>query len=116
MTGRRPPSPSEVSAGEAMRLAALEAKLRAMGRSRRLRPGLYRVDLGAIVSKYVGETERRLAPLFCAVSQAGAVLLLDEADALLGRRGDVRDAHDRYADLEWRLRPPRPVAKPAAAA
>lgn len=61
---------------------------------------LYRVDLAAVVSKYLGETEKQLDALFAAAEQAGAVLLIDEADALFGRRSDVQDAHDRYANLE----------------
>jgi hypothetical protein len=51
-----------------------------------------------VVSAYVGETERNLARVFARAEERGAVLLLDEADALFGERTDVRDAHDRYAD------------------
>ncbi len=61
---------------------------------------LYRIDLSATVSKYIGETEKNLRRLFDAAEGSGAVLLFDEADALFGKRGDVRDAHDRYANLE----------------
>ena len=61
---------------------------------------LFRVDLAAVVDKYIGETEKNLARVFDAAEQAGAVLLFDEADALFGKRGEVRDAHDRYANLE----------------
>ena len=61
---------------------------------------LYRVDLSQVVSKYIGETEKNLRRLFDAAEQAGAVLFFDEADALFGTRTDVKDAHDRYANLE----------------
>ena len=61
---------------------------------------LYRVDLGRIMSKYVGETERNLNALLDALHGTRAVLQIDEADGLLGKRGDVNDARDRYANLE----------------
>jgi SpoVK/Ycf46/Vps4 family AAA+-type ATPase len=61
---------------------------------------LYRIDLAATVSKYIGETEKNLRRLFDAAEASGAVLLFDEADALFGKRGEVREAHDRYANLE----------------
>jgi SpoVK/Ycf46/Vps4 family AAA+-type ATPase len=61
---------------------------------------LMRVDLSAVVSKYIGETEKNLASVFAAAEQANAVLLLDEADALFGKRTDVKDSHDRYANME----------------
>lgn len=61
---------------------------------------LYRVDLSQTVSKYVGETEKNLKAIFDRAERAGAVLVFDEADALFGRRSEVRDAHDRYANLE----------------
>ncbi|MDN5794384.1 MAG: ATP-binding protein [Intrasporangium sp.] len=61
---------------------------------------LYRVDLSAVVSKYIGETEKNLRRLFDAADDAAAVLLFDEADALFGRRTEVRDSHDRYANVE----------------
>jgi SpoVK/Ycf46/Vps4 family AAA+-type ATPase len=53
-----------------------------------------------VVSKYIGETEKNLATAFGEAERAGAVLLFDEADALFGKRTEVRDAHDRYANLE----------------
>ena len=59
-----------------------------------------RVDLDRVVSKYIGETEKNLRRLFAAAEKSGAVLLIDEADALLGKRTEVGDAHDRYANLE----------------
>ncbi|WP_422003440.1 ATP-binding protein [Reyranella sp.] len=61
---------------------------------------LYRVDLATLVSKYIGETEKNLKRLFDAAEASGAVLLFDEADALFGKRSDVKDSHDRYANIE----------------
>jgi vesicle-fusing ATPase len=61
---------------------------------------LYRIDLAATVSKYIGETEKNLRRVFDAAEASGAVLLFDEADALFGKRGEVKDGHDRYANLE----------------
>jgi hypothetical protein len=65
-----------------------------------LRLDLYRVDLSGVVSKYIGETEKNLARVFDAADAGGAVLLFDEADALFGKRTEVRDSHDRYANIE----------------
>jgi len=65
-----------------------------------LKRDLYRVDLNKIVSKYIGETEKNLNRLFDAAESAGAVLFFDEAEALFGKRSEVKDAHDRYANLE----------------
>ena len=61
---------------------------------------LYRVDLAGVVSKYIGETEKNLRELFEACERAPVLLLFDEADALFGKRTQVRDAHDRYANIE----------------
>lgn len=61
---------------------------------------LFRVDLSRVVSKYIGETEKNLAVAFRQAERSGAMLLFDEADALFGKRTEVRDAHDRYANLE----------------
>ncbi|TDH62188.1 ATP-binding protein [Dankookia rubra] len=61
---------------------------------------LYRIDLSAVVSKYIGETEKNLRRLFDAAERGGAVLLFDEADALFGKRTEVKDSHDRYANIE----------------
>ncbi len=61
---------------------------------------LYRIDLSAVVSKYIGETEKNLKRVFDAAEEGGVMLLFDEADALFGKRGDVRDSHDRYANIE----------------
>jgi SpoVK/Ycf46/Vps4 family AAA+-type ATPase len=61
---------------------------------------VYRIDLSAVVSKYIGETEKNLERIFRAADQGDAVLLFDEADAIFGKRSEVRDAHDRYANVE----------------
>jgi hypothetical protein len=61
---------------------------------------LYRIDLAAVVSKYIGETEKNLDKIFTAAEQANAILFFDEADALFGKRSEVKDSHDRYANLE----------------
>lgn len=61
---------------------------------------LYVVDLATVVDKYVGETEKNLERIFTAASGVNAVLLFDEADAVFGKRSEVRDAHDRYANIE----------------
>ncbi|MBV9579797.1 MAG: ATP-binding protein [Chloroflexi bacterium] len=61
---------------------------------------LYRIDLSAVVSKYIGETEKNLERIFRAADQGDAVLLFDEADAIFGKRSEVRDARDRYANVE----------------
>jgi len=61
---------------------------------------LYRIDLSGVVSKYIGETEKNLRSLFDAAEDGGAILLFDEADALFGKRSEVRDSHDRYANIE----------------
>ena len=61
---------------------------------------LLRIDLGAILSSAVGETEKNLRQLFHIANEAGSILLFDEADALFGKRSEIRDAHDRYANIE----------------
>ena len=61
---------------------------------------LYRIDLAAVVSKYIGETEKNLRRVFDAAEGSGAILLFDEADALFGKRSEVKDSHDRYANIE----------------
>ena len=61
---------------------------------------LHRVDLSAVIDKYIGETEKHLRKIFDAADAGGAVLLFDEADALFGKRSEVRDSHDRYANIE----------------
>jgi SpoVK/Ycf46/Vps4 family AAA+-type ATPase len=61
---------------------------------------LYTIDLSTVVDKYVGETEKNLERIFTEADQVNGVLLFDEADALFGKRSEVRDAHDRYANIE----------------
>ncbi|MBD2245318.1 ATP-binding protein [Nostoc sp. FACHB-888] len=61
---------------------------------------LYRIDLSSVISKYIGETEKNLRSCFDAAEEGGAILLFDEADALFGKRSDVKDSHDRYANVE----------------
>src|SRR5205085_848713 len=61
---------------------------------------LYRIDLSGVVSKYIGETEKNLDRIFTAAENANAILFFDEADALFGKRSEVRDSHDRYANIE----------------
>ena len=61
---------------------------------------LYRIDLSGVVSKYIGETEKNLDRIFAAASAHNAVLFFDEADAMFGKRSEVKDAHDRYANIE----------------
>ncbi|MBE9514415.1 MAG: ATP-binding protein, partial [Chloroflexi bacterium] len=65
-----------------------------------LRLDLYHIDLSQVVSKYIGETEKNLRRVFDAAEEGGAILLFDEADALFGKRGEVKDSHDRYANIE----------------
>lgn len=65
-----------------------------------LRLDLYRIDLSSVVSKYIGETEKNLRRVFDAAESGGAILLFDEADALFGKRSEVKDSHDRYANIE----------------
>ncbi len=61
---------------------------------------LYKIDLSMVISKYIGETEKNLERVFTAASDADAILFFDEADALFGKRSEVRDSHDRYANVE----------------
>ena len=61
---------------------------------------LYRIDLSSVVSKYIGETEKNLRRLFDTAEDSGVVLFFDEADALFGKRSEVKDSHDRYANIE----------------
>ena len=68
--------------------------------ARELRLDLYRIDLASVVSKYIGETEKNLRRVFDAAEAGGAILLFDEADALFGKRSEVKDSHDRYANIE----------------
>ncbi|MEM9543285.1 MAG: ATP-binding protein [Cyanobacteria bacterium P01_E01_bin.42] len=68
--------------------------------ARELAVDLYRIDLSRVVSKYIGETEKNLRRIFDAAETGGAILLFDEADALFGKRSEVKDSRDRYANLE----------------
>jgi len=68
--------------------------------ARELELDLYKIDLSGVVSKYIGETEKNLERLFSAATDANAILFFDEADALFGKRSEVHDAHDRYANIE----------------
>lgn len=65
-----------------------------------LKLNLYRIDLSQVVSKYIGETEKNLRKLFDAAEDGGTILFFDEADALFGKRSEVKDSHDRYANIE----------------
>ncbi len=68
--------------------------------AKELQLDLYRIDLSQVVNKYIGETEKNLKKVFDAAEAGGAVLLFDEADALFGKRSEVKDSHDRYANIE----------------
>ena len=68
--------------------------------AKKLNLDLYRIDLSAVVSKYIGETEKNLRRIFDAAETGGGILLFDEADALFGKRTDVKDSHDRHANVE----------------
>jgi hypothetical protein len=72
----------------------------AEGLAAAIKKDLFKIDLTAVVSKYIGETEQKLEQIFLAGEATQAVLFFDEADSLLGKRSDVKDAHDRYANLE----------------
>jgi len=74
--------------------------LAALAIARELDVQVLRIDLSRVVSKYIGETEKNLAAVFAEAERSGVVLLFDEADALFGKRSDVRDSHDRYANVE----------------
>jgi ATPase family associated with various cellular activities (AAA) len=76
------------------RLVAAQALAHPLGKD------LYRIDLSAVVSKYIGETEKNLGRVFNTTKNSQAVLFFDEADALFGKRTDVKDSHDRYANIE----------------
>ncbi len=112
------PKPVRLTAQDMARVRTLAAILRAGSSSKPLVLGgrgagtaaravarelgldLYRVDLSTVVSKYIGETEKNLARLFTEAGANAAVLLLDEADALFGTRTCIKDAHDRYSNVE----------------
>ena len=65
-----------------------------------LRLGLYRVNMTQVVSKYIGETEKNLSRVFLEAADGSAILFFDEADALFGKRSEIKDSHDRYANIE----------------
>jgi SpoVK/Ycf46/Vps4 family AAA+-type ATPase len=97
--GVKPPTKPGVKAlfvGEkgARRTLAAEVLARDLGQD------LYRIDTTSVLGKYVGETENNLRRVFATAEPTTAVLLFDEADALFGKRSEVKDAHDRYASLE----------------
>ena len=68
--------------------------------ARELGVDLYKIDLSTVISKYIGETEKNLSRIFAEAATSNAVLFFDEADALFGKRSEVRDSHDRYANIE----------------
>lgn len=68
--------------------------------ARELGLDIYKIDLSGVVSKYIGETEKNLERIFQAAESSNAILFFDEADALFGKRSEVKDAHDRYANIE----------------
>ena len=72
----------------------------AVGIAQRLNIRILRIDLSRVVSKYIGETEKNIDRIFLDASRSGAAILIDEAEALLGKRSEVKDAHDRYANIE----------------
>jgi hypothetical protein len=94
--GRRGLGVSALFAGDSGTGKTMAAEVLA----RELALDLYRIDLSAVVSKYIGETEKNLKQVFDAAEEGGVLLLFDEADALFGKRSEVRDSHDRYANIE----------------
>ncbi|MGA2249198.1 ATP-binding protein [Terracidiphilus sp.] len=94
--GRRGLGASALFAGESGTGKTLAAEVLAHD----LGLDLYRIDLSAVVSKYIGETEKNLRQVFDAAEEGGVLLLFDEADALFGKRSDVKDSRDRYANME----------------
>ena len=94
--GRRGLGVSALFAGESGTGKTLAAEVLA----HELGLDLYRIDLSAVVSKYIGETEKNLSQVFDAAEDGGVLLLFDEADALFGKRSEVKDSHDRYANIE----------------
>jgi SpoVK/Ycf46/Vps4 family AAA+-type ATPase len=74
--------------------------LAAVAIARELGTNLLRIDLASVVSKYIGETEKHIDAVFKDAEQSGGVLLIEEADALFGKRSQVKDSHDRYANIE----------------
>lgn len=99
--GATPPGTIALFLGQdrAQKSAAVEAL------AHELRLPLYRVDLGQLTSKYINATEMHLAPLSNTAERGGAILFFDEADALFGKRTEVKDSHDRYANDRVNLTP-----------
>ena len=92
---------------KALLLSGTNAAVAAEAIASELRLDLFRVDLSAVVSKFIGETEKTLARVFAEAGARGAISFLDEADALFGKRTNVRDAHNRFFESRNRL----PAAK-----
>lgn len=88
------------TSSKALLLSGSNAAAAAESIARELRRDLFRVDLAAVVSRSIGETQKNIDRLFAEAAANDAILLFDEADALFGRRSEVRDAHDRYANIE----------------
>ena len=88
------------SRGKPLLLMGRNAAAAANAIAGELRVDPLRINLSAVVSKYIGETEKNLKAVFDAAEASGAVLLFDEADALFGKRSEVKDSHDRYANIE----------------
>jgi SpoVK/Ycf46/Vps4 family AAA+-type ATPase len=86
---------------KALLLTGSNASAAAEAVAKQLRGGLFRIDLSDVISKFIGETEKNLAELF--TKAEGTVLLFDEADALFGKRTGVKDAHDRFAEIDFLL-------------
>jgi hypothetical protein len=99
------PSPQRGSPASAGGVTALFTWQDAVGKinagialANQIGANLYRVDLSRVVSKYIGETEKNLQALFDNAARQGAILFFDEADSLFGKRSDVKDSHDRFAN------------------
>jgi len=88
------------SGRKALLLSGGNAAAAAEAIAKQLRLDLFRVDLSAVASKFIGETEKNLKRVFARAEANHAILLFDEADALFGKRSNVKDAHDRFSNLE----------------
>ena len=85
---------------KALLFSGTHAAAAAKAMAKQLRRDLYRADLSAVVSKSIGETEEKLKRVFTRAEASGAILMFDEADALFGKRSEVKDSHDRYSNIE----------------
>ena len=85
--------------GKVLLFSGVEGVQAAQALADELKRDLFRIDLNAVVSKYIGETEKNLARVFD-IAGEGRVLLIEEADALFGKRSEVKDAHDRYSNVD----------------